>query len=257
MDDARFGRLVRVLRHRRGCRQIDLADRARVGHEAVAKVEAGRLGSMRVSSIRAIVTAFGLSYDSDVRGLGANEDRLLDHRHATLLGACAAWLSAFGWLLRTEVSYSEWGERGSVDLLAWHPRTGILLVIEIKTELASVEATLRKLDEKVRLAAKIARPLGWRRASVSRLLVLPEDRTQRRRVAGHAAVLERAFPIRSRDVRRWCREPSGSIAGLVFLADPGGRGQAFAQGRRERIRAARVGPGDPGRRSPDDGQISS
>lgn len=235
MDDARFGRLVRVLRHRRGWRQIDLAERARVGQEAVAKVEQGRLGCMRVSSIRAIVTAFGLSYDSDVRGLGANEDRLLDQRHATLMGACAAWLSAIGWLVRSEVSYSEWGERGSVDLLAWHPRTRILLVIEIKTELASVESTLRKLDEKVRLAAKIARPLGWRPASVSRLLVLPEDRTQRRRVHDHAVVLAQAFPVRSRQVRRWCREPSRSIDGLLFLADPPAS-KGAERGRRERIR---------------------
>ena len=189
MDDARLGRLVRVLRHRKGWRQVDLATRARVGQEAVAKIEAGRLGAMRVASVRAVVAAFGLSYESDVRGLGATEDRLLDQRHAALLGVCYSWLLSIGWLARTETSYSEFGERGSVDLLGWHPATASLIVIEIKSELASVEATLRKLDEKVRLAAKIVRPFGWRPVSVSRLLALPEDRTQRRRVVAHAAVL--------------------------------------------------------------------
>ena len=129
MDDARLGRLVRALRHRRRWRQVDLAERAGVGHDAITKLEAGRLGPMRMSSIRAIVSAFGLSYESAVRGLGADEDRLIDQRHATLLGVGAGWLSSLSWLTRAEVSYSEWGERGSIDLLAWHAPTASLLVI--------------------------------------------------------------------------------------------------------------------------------
>jgi transcriptional regulator with XRE-family HTH domain len=239
MDDARLGRLIRTLRHRRGWRQDDLAERARIGQEAVAKVEAGRLGTMRVSSIRAIVTAFGLSYDPDVRGLGASQDRLLDQRHATLLGWCATWLSTLAWLVRAEIPYSEWGERGSIDLLAWHAPSASLLVVEIKTELASLEAKLRKLDEKVRLATTIVRPFGWHPASVSRLLVLPADRTQRRRVLAHAAVLDQAFPMRSNEVRTRCRESSGSIAGLLFLRHQGGARQPAERGRRERIWAGR------------------
>lgn len=240
MDDARLGRLVRALRHRRRWRQVDLALRAGVGHDAVAKLEAGRLGPMRTNSVRAIVSVFGLSYESSLRGLGADEDRLLDQRHAVVLGSCATWLVNLHWLTRTEVSYSEWGERGSIDLLAWHPRSASLLVIEIKSELTSVEATIRKLDEKTRLAATIVRPFEWRPASISRLLVLPDDRTQRRRVAAHAAVLDRAFPVRSIAVRRWCRLPSDAIAGLLFLGDRDGRKQTSEPGRRQRIRAPRL-----------------
>ena len=191
---------------------------------------------MRMSSIRAIVSAFGLSYESAVRGLGADEDRLIDQRHATLLGVGAGWLSSLSWLTRAEVSYSEWGERGSIDLLAWHAPTASLLVIEVKTELVSIEATLRKLDEKTRLAPTIARSFGWLATSTSRLLILPDDRTQRRRVAAHAAILDGAFPSRWRELSRWCRSPSGEIAGLVFLADSGGRGRGQGVGLRERVR---------------------
>ena len=242
MDDARLGRLVRALRHRRRWRQVDLAERAAVGHDAISNLEAGRIGAMRTDSIRAIVAAFGLSYEPSIRGLGAREDRLLDERHAGLLGSCAAWLSGFGWLTRAEVSYSEWGERGSIDLLAWHPPTASLLVIEVKTELVSIEATLRKLDEKARLAATIARSLGWQAASTSRLLILPDDRTHRRRVAAHAAILDGAFPSRWRELSRWCRSPSGEIAGLVFLNDRRGRRQSQAIGPRERVRPILITP---------------
>ncbi len=238
MDDARLGRLIRFLRHRRGWRQVDLAGRAGVGPDAVVNLESGRLGPMRTSSIRAIVSVFGLSYEIGVRGLGADLDRLLDERHAALLGVCATWLTGLGWQTRSEVSYSEWGERGSVDLLAWHAASGCLLVIEIKTELASIEATLRKLDEKVRLAAAIVRPFAWRPTSVSRLLVLPEDRTQRRRVTAHASILAGAYPIRTREVRIWCGVPSGSIHGLMFLAGPPASRQGVGRARRERIRLA-------------------
>jgi len=236
MDDARLARLIRVLRHQRGWRQADLAERAGVSPDAIVRFEAGRLGHMHMSTIRAIVSAFGLSYEGAVRGLGANEDRLIDERHATLSGGCASWLTSLDWLMRSEVSYSEWGERGSVDLLAWHAATRSLIVIEIKTELASIESTLRKLDEKARLASAIVRPFGWQPASVSRLLVLPEDRTQRRRVVAHASILEAAYPLRTRAIRTWCKAPAGSMAGLMFLASPAPGQSVLGRARRERIR---------------------
>ena len=243
MDDTRLGRLIRVLRHRRGWRQVDLARRAGVGPGLISRLEAGRLGPLPVASVRAVVATFGLSYEGSIRGLGAGEDRLLDERHAALLGVGAGWLNTFGWPTRAEVSYSEWGERGSVDLVAWHPATRSLIVIEVKTELASIEATLRKLDEKVRLAQAIVNRFGWRPLSVSRLLLLPDDTTQRRYVREHAAVLDGAYPLRTRAVRTWCRAPHGSIAGLVFLA-PGAAGRRAARlHRRTRIRPPGSGQG--------------
>lgn len=238
MDDAAFGRLIRALRHRRGWRRVDLAARAEVGLNTITTIEAGRLGRMQLATIRSVAVAFGMSVDWNVRGLGADADRVLDERHSALLGACAAWLTAIGWQTRAEVSYSVYGERGSVDLLAWHSPTSSLLVIEIKTELASVEATLRKLDEKVRLAPGMARRIGWRPASVARLLVLPNESTQHRRVAAHASVLDPAYPRRTRQVRAWCRAPAGSMAGLIFIEHPERARGGRSGGRRERIRPA-------------------
>ena len=239
MDDARLGRLIRVLRHRRGWRQEDLARRAAVGPRAIGRLEAGRFGPVTISTVRAVIATFGLSYEGTVRGLGAGEDRLLDQHHATMVGGCATWLSVLAWKTRSEVTYSEWGERGSVDLLAWHAATSSLIVIEVKTELASVEATLRKLDEKVRLADVIVRRFGWRPTSVSRLLVLPDTTTQRRHVRLHAAVLDRAFPVRTRAVRTWCRAPVGAIAGLMFIAPDASAGRIRDPMRRDRIRPPR------------------
>ena len=64
--------------------------------------------------------------------------------------------------MQPEVSCSIWGERGSIDLLAWQPRRRALLVIEVKTEITDVGATLATLDRKRRLAPAIVRELeGW------------------------------------------------------------------------------------------------
>ncbi|MGH2465323.1 MAG: helix-turn-helix transcriptional regulator [Candidatus Limnocylindrales bacterium] len=223
MHDIQLGRLPRAMRQRRHWRQQDLAERAGVGRTVLVDFEAGRLGGMRLATLRRIAAPLGFSLEVTPRGLGAEADRVLDQGHAFLLGATSVWLVDFGWRCVAEVSYSEWGERGSIDLLAWHEPTATLLVVEIKTELVSIEATLRKLDEKTRLAPAIATArFGWQPAAVGRLLVLPDVRSERRRAASHGAVLDGALPVRSYAARSWCRSPVGSTAALLFLSQ--GRG---------------------------------
>jgi transcriptional regulator with XRE-family HTH domain len=128
MDDARVGRMVRVLRQRHGWRQLDLARKAGVGRSVISDVELGRLNGRTIATLRAILGVFGLSIEMGVRGVGADGDRALDARHSDLLGTCAKWLEDLGWKTAPEVTFAEWGERGSVDLLAWHQPTRTLLV---------------------------------------------------------------------------------------------------------------------------------
>ena len=69
----------------------------------------------------------------------------------------------------------------------------------VKTELTSIEETLRRHDAKVRLAPRIARErFGWDPAVIARLLVLPEDRTARRRIEEHRATFRRRVSARER-----------------------------------------------------------
>lgn len=129
---------------------------------------------MPVRRVAAIARALDADLVISLRWRDGELDRLLDEGHAAVLGRVAAHLQASGWITESEVTYSVYDERGSIDLLAWHAPTRTLLVIEIKTELTSVEATLRKHDEKARLGARIATErFGWRAASTARLLVLP------------------------------------------------------------------------------------
>ena len=127
-------------------------------------------------------------------------------------------LQALGWEVRAEVSYSVYGERGSIDILGWHEASRALLVVEVKTELVSIEETIRKHDQKTRLAANVAaQQLGWEPRTTSRLLAFPDWSTPRRRVARHGGVLDVAYPIRGAAMRSWLRSPERDAAGLLFI----------------------------------------
>jgi transcriptional regulator with XRE-family HTH domain len=235
MDDQRVGRIMRALRRRLGWRQCDLAAKAACSQRTVSRAELGHLPTVPI--LRRLLAALDAWLAFEVRWRAGALDRLLDEGHATLVGIVSDLLGALGWEVHVEVSYSEYGERGSVDVLAFWPPLGILLVIEVKTDLAGVEAVLRKLDEKVRLAPTVALDrFGWQAQHVAWLLVMPESSTLRRRVERQAAVLRRAFPARGADVRRWLRQPAGGIAGLVFLSPSRGKTAIQRCGGPERVR---------------------
>jgi hypothetical protein len=114
-------------------------------------------------------------------------------------------------------------------------------VVEVKAVVPDIQATLMALDRKERLAKQIARERGWNPASVSRLLVIHENRTARRRIDAHAATFDNAFPDRARDIRRWLAKPATRqpLRGLWFLS-----GESQADGK-QRVR--------PGHRPPERG----
>lgn len=219
MTPHQVGRIARALRHRQRLRQLDVAARAGVSRLAVVRLEGGDGGKLPLSTTAAIFDALGGRAEIMVTWQGAALDRVVDEGHARLSGRVMDILQRAGWETKVEVSFSVYGDRGSIDILAWHPASRTLLVIEIKTELGSVEGLLRPLDIKYRLARDIARHrFGWHSASISRLVVMPEDSTGRRQVERHSSFLDVAFPQRSRDVRRWLGKPLGTVSGLWFLS---------------------------------------
>jgi hypothetical protein len=172
---------------------------------------------------------------------GGALDRLLDERHAALLGVTAARLPELGWEVVVEASYSIYGERGSIDILAGHARTSVVLVVEVKSDLMSIEELGRKLDEKARLARRqlCRERFGWPPSGVGRLLVLPDLDSGRRAVARNAALLDRMFPARGPDVRRWLRRPGGDLNGILFVSNTNPVGASARPPGGQRIRRRR------------------
>ena len=233
------GRIARALRHRLGYRQADVGAKADMSQGSVSLVERGHLDRMPLRRLRRLFAVFDAEVVVVIRWRGGDIDRLLDAGHASLAETASRMLTAGGWVVQPEVSFSEYGERGAIDLLAWHPSTRTLLVVEIKTEITGVESTLRIHDMKCRLAPKIARArFGWDARVVARLLVLPDERTPRRHVARFASLFDRAYPLRTIAARRWLAAPVGVVSALMFMSDSSGRRPMRRLGPRKRIRRA-------------------
>lgn len=217
MTPAYIGRSLAVLRRRHRWRQRDLGDRVGISQGAVSRTERGDLDAVSLRTLERLFGEVGAALVLTVRYRGGDLDRLVDRAHAGLVEAVARRLVRLGWEVHLEVSFSEYGERGSIDVLAWHPGRRIALIVEVKSELASVEETLRRHDVKVRLAARVvADRLGVRPVAVARLLVLPATSTARRRIARHAETFASAYPARGRALAAWLRDPAGPIAGVLF-----------------------------------------
>ncbi|MBA2314294.1 MAG: helix-turn-helix domain-containing protein, partial [Chloroflexi bacterium] len=207
MDPIRFGRGIRELRQRRGWRQQDLARAAGVSRSVIARVEQGRGVRLPYAPLAAIATALGARVAVRLDWQGEQLDRLIDARHAALIELVVRELTSLGWACATEVTFSIYGERGSIDVLGFHGETGVLIVVEVKSAIPELGNTLIPLDRKVRLAARIAADRGWVPRSVARLLVVGDATTTRRRIEAHRTVFDVEFPVRGWAVRRWLAAP--------------------------------------------------
>jgi transcriptional regulator with XRE-family HTH domain len=212
-------RAVRALRIRRRWRQQDLAGRAGMGRDTVSRVETGRLDALTIGTLDRLVSGLNGVLVVDVRWRGADLDRLIDRAHAHLSEAAARRLARAGWEARAEVTFNHYGDRGSVDILALHPPTRTVLLVEVKSRIGNLQDLLLRLDVKVRLADVLAQGLGWPRPDRAvRAIVLPDDRTARRTVRTHRALFA-PFTLRGRAATRWLSDPVPT-AGLLWFEQP-------------------------------------
>ena len=186
----------------------------------VSAIETGRASEVRLGRIRAVFGAVDGTARLSTWWHGAAADRLLDERHAGLVESALRVLRHRGWETAAEVSFSEFGERGSVDILAGYRPTLAVAVGEVKGSVGSMEEMHRLLDVKERLAPGLWRErFGWHPRIVGRVLILPEDRSIRRIVERHAATMATVYPARSREVRAWLQHPDRPLRGIWFLSD--------------------------------------
>ncbi len=219
LDDIGLGRLFRQLRLRLGWRQADLAERAGVARSVYSDAERGHIEHMTVRTLRKIATTLEVRILLEPSWRGGRIERVLSGRHAAMAERVTSMLVEAGWTVRPEASFNHFGERGVVDLVAWQPPSGTLLLIEIKTELVDPSGLLATTDRRRRLAGVIAREGGWDPAIVSQWVVLAEGRTNQRRVAEHRSLLRAAFPADGRTIAGWLANPTAPLNALWFLPD--------------------------------------
>jgi transcriptional regulator with XRE-family HTH domain len=239
VDRVKIGNTFRAIRVELRLRQIDVAGRAGVSQTVVSDVECGRFGGLSIDAFCRIAEVLDADVPLIPHWRGPKLDRILDRRHALIQNRVVELLLAEGWVVRTEFSFNQYGDRGSVDVLAWLPGRRALLIIEIKTEITSLEETLRVLDVKRRVVpAVVHRELDWGAESMGTILVMPDATAHRSLLDRHAALISASLPQRTVAVRRWVAEPVGDLRGIWFLRDTA---QGGAKGRvlpSRRVRAA-------------------
>jgi transcriptional regulator with XRE-family HTH domain len=219
-DDVQVDRMVRDVRLAHNLRQEDVAARAGVSRETVSRLERGLLDWMTVGSLRAVSRGMQMPSIVSVGWRNPEVERLRDMRHAELVEAAARVLTEFGWEMIPEYTFSQYGERGAVDCLAWHSASRALLIGEIKTRIWDLKEMLSTLDRKRRIVpGLLRRERGWRAHSVDVVLAMPEKSTHRHLIERHSATFEGALPDRQIEVRRWLEKPSGDLRGIWFLPD--------------------------------------
>ena len=180
-------------------------------------IERGHMDTVSIRILRRVAAVLDIRVDLTPRWRAGDLDRLLNAKHSELHELLARWFADQlpEWVLAPEVSFSIYGERGVIDILAWHEPTRSLLVIELKTAIADVNELLGTADRKRRLAAQVAQDRGWDPRTVSAWLIVADTRTNRRRLDAHMAVVRNAFPAGTWAVRRWLRRPNDAIAALT------------------------------------------
>jgi transcriptional regulator with XRE-family HTH domain len=240
VDDQRVGAAFRSVRIKRGWTQAELAKRAGVSPGIVSLMERAHIEAVSTRAFRGVASALEIRTQISLRLPHGELDRLINAGHAAMHEALAKYLTSVpGWLQAPEVSFAIYGERGVIDILASHPPTGSLLVIELKTEMVSLEDLLTTSDIRLRHAAKIARERGWVARTVSCWIVFAESDTNRRRLREHRTTLRSAFPSDGNALKAWLRRPSGQIRALSFWANFSDTTAKQTATARRRVRHAR------------------
>ena len=220
MDGVAVGQALRRVRLKRNERQQDVAERAGISRATFSIIERGHLDQVSVGTLRRACEALEVKLDFVVRWRGGDLDRLVHGRHAAMGALLVRRLTGVGWEIVPEASFNHFGERGVIDILAWHPARRALLIVELKTELVDANELLGTMDRRLRLARQIAEGRGWPAPdTVSAWVVFADSAMNRRRVQALDPLLRSAFPDDGHAARRWGLDPDRRQLALFFLSN--------------------------------------
>jgi hypothetical protein len=156
MDDQRLGMIRRL---RPGSWQLTAA----IGSPVPPSQDSsgGHLDTMTLADVRAVAAALDARVELLARWRGGDLDRLMSAAHSALHESVARWFRAEypAWILAPEVTFAIYADRGTIDILAWHP------VAEpsghrAEGELVDMNEVVGTLDRKRRVAKQVARERG-------------------------------------------------------------------------------------------------
>jgi transcriptional regulator with XRE-family HTH domain len=206
----------------------------------IAKIERGR-ANPSLELLERVASALGLEIDLVARApvtIGGGRQR--DLVHARCSAHVDGRLRSRGWLTAREVEVVHGRSHGWIDLLAFDPRTGIILVVEVKTMIDDLGAIERQIGWYERSAFEVARGLGWSPRRVASWLLLLATEEVEGVLRANRELMARAFPIRAREMSGLFEFGHRAIGGRgMALIDPHGKRRTWlipsrVDGRRSR-----------------------
>ena len=213
-----FGHACRDVRGRLGLSLEAVASAAGISASYLARIEHGRVNPT-FDAVERISDALGLRLNLDIRPpvfLGSSPTG--DLVHAWCSSYVDRRMRAAGRLTAREVGLIDGRYRGWIDVLAFDPTTGLLLIIEIKTRLDDIGAIERQLDWYERSAPDLARERDWDVRSMRSVVLLLASEEVERSLVANRDVLGLAFPLRSDVI-----DPTDEVGRGLALIDPRSR----------------------------------
>jgi transcriptional regulator with XRE-family HTH domain len=212
-----------------GWTQRELAQKAGTSQSAIWRIERG-IGRRDVLVVERVLQALGIRATLHLEGRHLDDRRRQrDPVHARIVGVVARRLARQGWHVATEVPLGHGHPTGWIDILAWRPDDGALLIVEVKTEIRDIGAVQRSLGFYSREAPTAARSRGWRARRTHVLLLVLDSQAVAGRLKENAALADSAFPVRVPAVSDWLSNPVAAAPGgwAIAAIDPRQRGAAW------------------------------
>lgn len=220
-----LARAVVALRTAIGWSQAELALRAGLSQPMISRLERGQTMDVTIGTAWRVLEAMGARPSLTVEPpyLG-DRARQRDAAHARCTSHVGRRLERSGWLVAREVEVGGGRSRGWIDVLAFHPLTGLLLVIEVKTELHDLGQVERTLGWYEREAWASARRLGWRPRRVYSALLLLATEANEQRLRSNREAIHSGFPVRAAELRNLIGgSQAGSTGRALAMIDPGSK----------------------------------
>lgn len=222
-----FAALCRDTRIGLDVTQQQLADAAGVTRGYIAMVEGGR-----ANPSLALVERIGAALGLEIRLVGqppiiTGRERQRDLVHTRCSGYVGRRLRKASLAVAREVELVHGRVHGWIDLLAFDPRTGTLVIVEIKTRVDDLGALERQLGWYERRAFHVARELGWEPRRLSAWLLLLASDEVDAALRDNREALRTAFPMRAPDMLA-SLDGSSALSGRgLALIDPTSRRQGW------------------------------
>jgi transcriptional regulator with XRE-family HTH domain len=220
----RFARLCRETRLNLDVSQGELAAAATVSRSLIAAIESER-ANPTLAVVERIAVALGIDLDFASRPpLIIGSDRQRDLVHAKCSGFVGRRFAGDGWDRHREVTIVRGRAYGWIDVLAFHPTTRVLIIVEVKTRIDDLGAIERQLGWYERSAADLAASFGWRPAKVLSWLVVLATHEVERSIIANRDAFHTSFPARAPAMRAVVRGDDIAIPTRgIALIDPRSR----------------------------------